>query len=196
MVTTVTRSAPVGERILAAARRRFYLEGIRAVSADRIIADAGVSKVTFYRHFPTKDHLVAEYLRGMAAAERQAVEEQRERHLDDPAEVLRWYVDKVGAQSCASGFRGCPFINAAAEYPDPSTEIRQVIDDHRSWLRLQAVELLSALGVSVADQVADQLMMLRDGAMVAGYLGTRPQDVADALLAAGRAVIRAAPTGA
>jgi AcrR family transcriptional regulator len=198
MVTSVTRSAPaapVRERILAAARQRFYLEGIRAVSADRIIADAAVSKVTFYRHFPTKDHLVAAYLRAMADAEREAVVEQRGRHVDDPAEVLRWYAEKVRAQSCGSGFRGCPFINAAAEYPDTSSEIRRVIDEHRSWLRSQAVELLGALGVRAADRGADQLMMLRDGAMVAGYLGNRPEDVGGALVAAGMAVIGSCARG-
>lgn len=57
-----TTAVPVRDRILDAATRRYYAEGIRAVSADRLIADAGVSKVTFYRHFPTKDDLITAYL--------------------------------------------------------------------------------------------------------------------------------------
>jgi AcrR family transcriptional regulator len=64
--------SPVAARILTAAAALFYADGIRAVSADRVIAEAGVSKVTFYRHFPTKDLLVAAYLtavsQGSAAA--------------------------------------------------------------------------------------------------------------------------------
>lgn len=189
MPATDTRSAPVRVRIMAAARQRFYLEGIRAVSADRIIADAAISKVTFYRHFPTKDHLVADYLRAAADTERTAVVEHRDAHRDDPAAVLVWYAEQVGAQACGSGFRGCPFINAAAEYPDTASPVRRVIDEHRTWLRSQAVDLLRELAVTDPDRVADQLMMLRDGAMVAGYLGDRPTDVEAALVAAGTAII-------
>ena len=57
-----TPAGPVRDRILDAATRRYYADGIRAVSADRLIAEAGVSKVTFYRHFPTKDDLITAYL--------------------------------------------------------------------------------------------------------------------------------------
>ena len=57
-----TPAASVRDRILDAATRRYYADGIRAVSADRLIAEAGVSKVTFYRHFPTKDDLITAYL--------------------------------------------------------------------------------------------------------------------------------------
>lgn len=183
-------SSPVRDRILEAATRSFYASGIRAVSADRLIADAAVSKVTFYRHFRTKDELVEAYLARVAAQERARVERIRALHPDDPASVLCAYATDVGVVSCSPGFRGCPFINAAAEYADPAHPARLVIDAHRAWLRGQAADLLRQLGSADPEPTADILMMLRDGAMVSGYLGGAPEDVAARLMDAGRAVLR------
>src|ERR1700754_1966127 len=73
--TGTPQSSPVRERILAAANEHFYAEGIRAVSADKLIAEAGVSKVTFYRHFPSKDDLVLPYLDSRATLERHVLEQ-------------------------------------------------------------------------------------------------------------------------
>jgi AcrR family transcriptional regulator len=191
----MSTAAPARERILAAATRRFYAEGVRAVSADRLIADAEISKVTFYRHFRSKDDLVVAYLRRLAEAERTEVAQ----HVatDSPADALRWYAHRLGEATCAPGFRGCPFINAAAEHADPVHPARVVVAEHRAWLHGQAAALVGSLGVRDPDGVAEQLLMLRDGAMVAGYVGRSPGQVAAALLASGEAVVRAAiPSGA
>lgn len=161
---------PVRERILDAANALFYADGIRAVSADRVIAAAGVSKVTFYRHFPTKDDLVVAYLGVRAAAEREVVGTLRARHAGDPCGMLTELARSMAGVSCAPGFRGCPFINAAAEYPDAGHPVRQAVAAHRAWFTGLLGEVLGEL--DVADPaVVDRLMMLRDGAMVAGYLG-------------------------
>lgn len=186
---SVIELKPVRERILDAATERYYAEGIRAVSADKLIAAARVSKVTFYRHFPTKDDLIAAYLQGKAAEEREAVTRRRQEAADDPAAVLRWYADMVGQGSCSPGFRGCPFINAAAELPDDHHPGRAIIAEHRAWLTAQAAELLDQLGVPDSGTKAEQLMMLRDGAMVSGYVGHAPEQVAGALVAGARAII-------
>lgn len=180
---------PVRERILDAAAEQYYAEGIRAVSADKLIAAAHVSKVTFYRHFPTKGDLVAAYLAVRAEQERDAIVAKREELADDPAAVLVWYAEVVGQATTSPGFRGCPFINAAAELPEKTHPGRIVIAAHRIWLISQAAELLSALGVSDAEVKAEQLMMLRDGAMVSGYLSEAPEQVSSALIAGARALI-------
>lgn len=182
-------SSAVRDRILDAATRRFYASGIRSVSADRLIADAAISKVTFYRHFRSKDDLVEAYLARIAAQERGRVERKREVHPGNPAAVLRWYATEVGAASCTPTFRSCPFINAAAEYPDPDHPARRVVEAHRAWLRAQAVDLLRQLGTGDPEGTADILMMLRDGAMISGYLDGAPQSVAARLLEAGQAVL-------
>jgi AcrR family transcriptional regulator len=184
-----TTAAPVRERILNAATRRYYAEGIRAVSADRLIAEAGVSKVTFYRHFPTKDDLITAYLVQQVTKFEGELTRKRAELDGDPAGVLRWYAEALGEFTCTPGFRGCPFINAAAELSQPDHPGHKVVMDHRSWLVGQFAELLTELRVDDVDSKADQLMMLRDGAMVAGYVGRTPEAVADTVLAAGRAVI-------
>jgi len=186
---SVIEMKPVRERILDAATEHYYAEGIRAVSADRLIAAAHVSKVTFYRHFPTKDDLVAAYLAVRSDDEKAAVLAKRDELADDPAGVLAWYADVVGLSSCSPGFRGCPFINAAAEIADEKHPGRVIISEHRAWLTLQIAELLDALGVQHTGTKARQLMMLRDGAMVSGYLGNAPEQVSAALVTAGRSII-------
>lgn len=186
---TVIDLKPVRDRILDAAAEHYYAEGIRAVSADKLIAAAHVSKATFYRHFPTKNDLVAAYLEGRSDEEKSLVLAKREELADDPAAVLHWYADVVGQASCSPGFRGCPFINAAAELPEDSHPGRQVIKDHRAWLTAQIAELLEGLGRDATAVRAEQLMMLRDGAMVSGYLGQAPEQVASSLVAGARQII-------
>jgi AcrR family transcriptional regulator len=176
-------------RILAAAGPRFYLDGIRTVSADAVMAEAGVTKATFYRHFPTKDDLVAAYLHTLAQVERATVAGWRAAHRGDPLAVLSAYADSLGAQVCGPAFRGCPFLNAQAEYPDPASPVRQVVDEHRRWLRTTTAQLLDQYGLADPEGTALQLVMLRDGAATGGG---DPAEVARALRVAGQAVIAAA----
>lgn len=182
------RTPGVRERILAAADEHFYREGIRAVSADRLIAEAGVSKVTFYRHFPSKDDLVVAYLEGRAAVERDGIATLRARAGDAGATLVA-IAEVIGEASCTPGFRGCPFINAAAEFADSSHPARRLVATHRAWFAGFLDELLVELGVEERGPVVEQLVMLRDGAMVGGYLGSDPAARVDALIGAGRAVL-------
>lgn len=186
-------ASPVAARVLDAAARLFYADGIRAVSADRVIAEAGVSKVTFYRHYPTKDALVVAWLSAVAAAERAALDAVRAAHPDDAGAVLRGYAEGLGAGSCRPGFRGCPFINAAAEYADPGHPVRAVVAEHRRWMVGTAADLLADLGLLDPVGAAEELVVLRDGAMVAGYVGgpERAAAVAATLRHAGAAVVAA-----
>ncbi|GAB2475406.1 TetR/AcrR family transcriptional regulator [Promicromonospora xylanilytica] len=177
------------DRILDAATELFYAQGIRAISADKIIERAGITKVTFYRHFRTKDALVVAYLERQAASERSALDGLRSSAADD-AEALRLFVAAVGAESCKPGFRGCAFINAAAEYAEPDGPVRKTVAEHRAWYRSMFAELLGGMGVTNTAQAADELMMLRDGAMVSGYLD-EPSRVGAALERAVTAVVDA-----
>jgi AcrR family transcriptional regulator len=178
---------PMRERIVEAATGLFYAQGLRAVSAEKIIAQVGITKVTFYRHFPTKDDLIVAYLERRAKWERDAIAQAREAAGDAPG-VFRILAEAIGAESCRPGFRGCPFINAAAEYADPEHPVRRVVDAHRRWFRQTIQDLLNEINVPDSARAADQLVMLRDGAMVSGYLSD-PSIVADALDKAFRAVI-------
>jgi AcrR family transcriptional regulator len=188
-VVTRGRSASVTrERILAVAEGQFYAHGIRATSADRIIDEVGITKVTFYRHFRTKSDLVVAYLERQAAGERAWIEGLR--RPGDPAATLAALAADIGSASCRPGFRGCAFINAAAEFSDPDDPVRAAVDAHRSWMLGVFAELAEEAGAAQAEAVARQLMMLRDGAMVNGYLGDTAT-VADSLAAAYSSVLAA-----
>lgn len=178
MSTTTSGPASAGatatlstrDRILEAATELFYAHGIRAVSADRIIERVGITKVTFYRHFRTKDDLVVAYLELQAAREREVLDTVRKSAGTD-AEAFRAFAELIGTVSCQPGFRGCAFINAAAEYAEPDSPVRTVVADHRAWYRETFAGMLGRMGVTDTEEAAYEVLMLRDGAMVAGYLG-------------------------
>ena len=181
------RGAATKERIVDAAADLFYAQGLRAVSADKIIDKAGITKVTFYRHFPSKDDLIVAYLERRAAWEQTVILAASEAAHGDVDETLRLVSQGIGQEACSAGFRGCPFINAAAEYSDAEHPVRKVVDAHRSWFLSMLNKLTASVGIH-DPSVADELMMLRDGAMVSGYLGDA-QQVGAALLSASRAVV-------
>lgn len=178
---------PMRERIVEAAAELFYAHGLRAVSAEKIIAQVGITKVTFYRHFPTKDDLIVAYLERRAQWERDAIGQARQAAPDAP-DVLQIIAQAIGAEACRPGFRGCPFINAAAEYGDPDHPVRRTVDAHRRWFGQALRDLLDKTSLPNSAQAADQLVMLRDGAMVSGYLSD-PAAVADALSNGIRAIL-------
>lgn len=185
-----TRSGPATRaRILTAASELFYSQGIRATSADRIIEQVGITKVTFYRHFRTKSDLVVAYLERQATAERGWFDSTR--RDDDPLGSLRTLATDIGTASCQPGFRGCAFINAAAEFADPADPVRATVDAHRGWMLDAFATIATQAGVDDVHSTARQLMLLRDGAMVNGYLG-ESSEVADSLAAAFTAIITTA----
>lgn len=159
------RRSEARDRLLSTASALFYGEGIRAVGVDRVIGEAAVTRATFYRHFPSKDDLVVAYLRSVDEAVRALAGSAPE-----GAPRLRAVIGQMGEQACAAGFRGCAFINAAAEYPDPDSPVHRAVAEHRQWLTTLFVRELGVAGHPDPEQAAAHLMMLRDGAMVAGYL--------------------------
>ncbi len=178
------------ERLLEAASELFYAEGFRAVSAEKIIARVGTTKVTFYRHFRSKDDLMVAYLEARAADERAAIEHVVAVAGSDPQRALDLAFDALMTAACAPGYRGCPFINAAAEYADPGHPVRLVVSAHRRWQFDAFERMLGALGVADPAVAAGELMLLRDGAAVGGYLDD-PTAVARSLASAGRALVGA-----
>lgn len=163
----MTNESQARRRLLDTASRLFYAEGVHAVGIDRVIAEAGVAKATFYKHFPSKDDLVRAYVEeqdqlGRAAAAALA---------DEPpgTQVVALFA-RYGDAARDPGYRGCPFINAAAEYPDPASPVRQAIADHRRWLRGLLRDLLAADGHPDPTRTADLLVVLADGLLVSGEL--------------------------
>ncbi|MDF3140849.1 MULTISPECIES: TetR/AcrR family transcriptional regulator [unclassified Streptomyces] len=159
---------PPRERLVRAASRLFYYEGVRAIGVERLIAEAGVTKATFYRHFAAKDDLVVAYLLTKDAYYKEVAEPLAAAH--PPAEAIDLIFEAIAEHARERGFRGSPFLNAAAEYPDADHPVRALVTSHRDWIRTLFQELLTRLGHTDAESAAGALLMLYDGAMAAGYL--------------------------
>jgi AcrR family transcriptional regulator len=168
------RPSAARERILATVDRLFYDEGIRAVGVHRVVEESRVTRVTLYRHFPTKDDLVAAYLRRRAERDRQQVAEAIEAHDGDCRGGLRALARALVETGLPDLHRGCPFINAAAEYSDLSSPVRRVVTEHRVWVTRAMEDLLTAWGDPRPAETARLLMMLRTGAVVAAALDEQP----------------------
>ncbi|MER5603188.1 TetR/AcrR family transcriptional regulator [Streptomyces sp. NPDC002265] len=169
-VSGLIRRSAARDRLLGTASRLFYSEGIRGVGVDRVMAEADVARGTFYRHFDGKEDLVRAYLEGADRQIRDGVAAVA-KQVSSPAGFLAAVAHGIGDEVCGAGFRGCPFINAAAEYPDPQNVIHQTVLRHRAWFREVLLDAFRRLGATSPEQSADSMVALRDGAMVAGYLG-------------------------
>jgi len=171
------------ERLLETASRLFYAEGLHSIGVDRLVTEANVTRSTFYRHFPTKEALIEAYLRATDDRLRHNVDRSFSgRSAEDTLEAL---LDLIDARTSARGFRGCQFINAAAEYPDPEHPVHIAVEDHRKWFRETVTELATALGHPDPQRAGEYLVMLHDGALVAAEL-----DDGDAARAAVRSAAR------
>jgi AcrR family transcriptional regulator len=160
---------PARSRLLGTATRLFYAEGLHSVGIDRIVAEAQVTRATLYRHFPGKDQLVVAYLSEVDKAVRAQVAEAAARG-ESPAGVVRAVGESIAADIRGPGFRGCAFLNAAAEYPDPTHPVHRAVLGHREWFLRTITDLLTHAGATAPDPAARHFVMLRDGAMVAGCL--------------------------
>jgi len=174
---------PARARVLETATRLFYAEGVHAVGIDRIIAEAGVAKATFYHHFPSKDDLVRAYVVEQSSWQRTAAASLPTAAPRETLAAIFTFMCDFGA---GPDYRGCPFINAAAEYPAPDHPVRQAIAEHRRWMRDLYRDLLAAHGQPDAERTADILMLLRDGLSVGFDLNDPARTRAAALEALAR----------
>lgn len=139
-------------RLLGTATRVFYAEGIHSVGVDRIIAEAQVTRATLYRHFSGKEALVLAYLDQADQGIRAQVAAARTSEASAADKVRA--VGRALADGIRSpGFRGCAFLNAVAEYPDPEHPVHQAVLAHRQWFLDTVTELLAQAGHTPADAV-------------------------------------------
>ncbi|MBR8742688.1 TetR/AcrR family transcriptional regulator [Nocardiopsis sp. MG754419] len=156
---------PSARRILITAAALFYDNGIAAVGVDRIAADSGVTKRTLYNRFGSKETLVATYLlerdrRWRALVERRVHRSARAtERLLAPFEALgEWTVQHP---------RGCAFVNALAELPDPAHPAHRVIIEEKQWLRALFEQAAEEAGAERPDLLAARLYFVHEGALTA-----------------------------
>ncbi|TYZ45845.1 TetR family transcriptional regulator [Ralstonia solanacearum] len=153
--------------LLEAARELFYQEGVRAVGVEAVVERAGVNKMSLYRQFKSKDDLVLAYLARSAENFWGYFNASMDAHPDDArAQLLQFFIDLSGRASQA-GYRGCPFVNVAAEFRDPSHPARQFVERNKSQLLARLRERAAAAGAIDPDTLADDLAFLIEGAYTA-----------------------------
>jgi AcrR family transcriptional regulator len=181
---------PVRERILETASQMFYRDGIRAVGIDAIIARSGVAKMSLYRHFPSKDALVAAWLEDRNDFFWRRWDNAEAARGDDPRGRIEAVLDMIAATVSQRKWRGCPFLNTATEFPEPNHPARAIILANKRAVHARLQTLAAAAGARDPDLLAQQLQLLIDGAYAIGQsLG--PDGPAKTVAAAGRALVAA-----
>jgi AcrR family transcriptional regulator len=157
------------ERLVAAAIELFYRHGFGAVGIDRVIATAGVTKTTFYKHFESKDDLMVAAVQRRDEWESQAWDRAvRKLAGDDPVKQLVATFEVMDLWFNEPEFRGCMFMNTAAEFPNPHDPVHQAAAAHKRRMRDHFRDLAGAAGAerAAAETFADCFTALVEGAMI------------------------------
>ena len=176
------------QRLLDAAADLFYRQGITAVGVDLVSKAAGVSKRTLYQQFGSKDQLVAQSLETNGAAIHRAYIPAQGDDVPPRQQILAVF-DALRGWTATDTYRGCPFVNTATELADPGHPARQVARDYKLRLRGYFAGQAERGHADDPQRLADQLLIIFDGAIVQAVMGTGRH--ADAALTAVSALLDA-----
>lgn len=184
------RTSPAAQHLLTVASALFYERGIRAAGVNLIAARAGVTKMTLYAHFGSKDGLVAAHLRARDQRWRDELQ-SRLAATSTPREQLLAIADAYRSWAETDAFRGCGFVNAAAELTDPDHPGRTVITEHKRSVRDRLETIAQDAGCAEPADVAEEWFILLEGATITASIRGdaaplhRARDMALRLLAPG-----------
>ncbi len=184
-------SDQVRDRILRTASALFYQRGVRAVGVDLVVEEAGVAKTSLYRHFRTKDDLIAAFLQGEDEDFWNFWNCVTELHKTDPVAELEAHLDWIGERVGRPNYRGCPQLNVAAEFPDSDHPARRIASAHKQELRRRLKGIAERLRVKRPDELAGQLSLFINGAFVSSQVFS-PGEAGPLLRVTARALIAAA----
>jgi len=182
-------SPPPRERILAVARELFYRRGIHAVGVDAIAEAAGTNKMTLYRHFASKDVLIAACLVELTREFDVAWDAIAAAHAGDPKGQLLAWLRHSGDFKENEAERGCALANAAIELPDKDHPARSVIREHKTALRERLIRLCRDARLADPERLADEIFLIWEGARVTAQsvgsqgLSSRLAEMFEALVA-------------
>ena len=162
--------ASARERILATASDLFYREGIRAIGVDTVAEHSGVSKTSLYRVFDSKDALICAF-----ATEKDRLfwawwDDVEKKHADDPRALLEALLSGIAKRIAHPAFRGCPFLNLMAEFPDDKHPGRVIARDNKEEMQARLAAIVARLGVSDPNRTASQIALIINGAYVIGSI--------------------------
>ncbi|ODP33306.1 TetR/AcrR family transcriptional regulator [Pandoraea sp. ISTKB] len=170
--------APIAQQhLLDAAVELFHSEGVRAVGVDAVVKRAGVNKMSLYRQYASKDELILAYLDCMQTASLGRIDESIAKRPGEPrAQMLQIFVD-LAERASKPGYRGCPFVNVAAEFPDPTHAARISVVNYKAEVVKRFTALVTAAGLAEPAPLVDALCLILEGAYAASQTfgpGTPP----------------------
>lgn len=168
------------DQLIEAGLDLFYRHGFNATGIDKVLAEAGVAKMTLYKHFRSKEELIQAVLRRRDEKFRDWLMNYVEGHADTPRARLlalfaahdEWFSEK--------GFRGCLFLNASAEFAGNTDAIRILANEHKRLIHTYIRGLAAAAGSRNPDRLADWLMLLLDGAIGCALVSSKSEWAAKA----------------
>jgi AcrR family transcriptional regulator len=149
----------------------FYAQGFHAIGLDRILADVGVTKTTFYNHFESKDALIVAVLEQRDRHDMDVLRAELARRTDSPRAAILAFFDILDEWFRDEDFRGCLFIHAAAQFPNSADPVHIVATRHRDHLHRTFADFARAAGTADPERVAQQLGMLIAAAVTARHVG-------------------------
>lgn len=164
---TQTAGPQAQQNLLRAADELFYREGVRAVGVDAVVERAGVNKMSLYRQFSSKDHLVIAYLERKDEQFFGYVERSFAKHPGEPAKQLQQYFEDLAGRASIDDYRGCPFVNVSVEFPDAAHPARQFVFRNKARLMARLRELAAAAGADDPEALADALALMIEGVYAA-----------------------------
>ncbi|MFK6082192.1 TetR/AcrR family transcriptional regulator [Acinetobacter baumannii] len=150
------------EIILSTATQLFIQESYIAIGVDRIISKSNVAKMTFYKHFPSKEKLVFACLKELKLDIQIAVEEHisaRSKPLEKLEQLYLWYIDWLNQ----NGVKGCPFHKARMDVGDIYPSIQVVLNEYRNWLFQLTMSILKELQIKDPIALTHLFISLVDG---------------------------------
>lgn len=168
----------------------FYRDGYRAVGIDTLLAEAGVAKMTLYNHFPSKEALIVAVLEKRSAGLLAAIDRAMDEAGRSATKRLLSVFDGLKAWFATDDFKGCAFIRALSEYPEPDHPIHRAAWAHKRAVNSRLRAIAEEAGAKNPAALADSLSLLVDGAIVAAH-ATGSDAPADTARAAAQSVIKA-----
>ncbi len=179
------------EELVDRALELFYRHGFHATGIDRILAESGVAKMTLYKHFKSKDELILAALRRRDEKFRSWFMREIERRGRTPRERLLVVFDILAVWFASRDFRGCMFVNAAAEFHDPGDPVHEAAAEHKRLVREFLFKLASEAGAGDPAALAGSLNLLLEGAIAVAHVAGDAAAARDARAAAATLVDRA-----
>lgn len=158
------------DHLVETALRLFNEGGYHATGIDKILAEAGCAKMTLYNHFESKDDLILAALKCRDERFRETLRRRVETRAEAPRARLLAVFDVLGEWMSGPDFHGCMFINAAAEYGDPGERIHAAAAEHKRQIYDWVRGLCAQAGAKRPGELAAQLLLLADGAIVNAQL--------------------------